>query len=208
MIARLKGILIDSSFNQVIIDVNGVGYLVFIPVSTFDTLPLPGHEVTLLIDTLVREDAINLYGFATKAEKVLFEQLMTVNGVGAKLALAILSSMSTATFCTAIMSGDIVTMKTIPGVGKKTAERLALEMRDKIDKLAIAANGSELAVAGAPNVPEKLRETVNDAIRALEGLGYKRDRITKILNDLASNLDEAEFTLENLIRNSLRILNS
>lgn len=206
MIARLKGILVDSDFNQVIIDVNGVGYLVFIPVSTFDKLPLPGHEVTLLINTQVREDAINLYGFATSGEKVLFEQLMTVNGVGAKLALAILSSMPTAAFCSAIISGNIDAMKKIPGVGKKTAERLLLEMRDKIDKLSLAAG--PVPNSAAANVPDTLRETVNDAIRALEGLGYKRDRITGVLNEYIGSADESECTLENLIRNALRILNS
>lgn len=203
MIARLKGILLEPEFNQVIIDINGVGYLVFIPVSTFDALPLPGNEITLLINTQVRDDAINLYGFATAAEKNLFEQLITVNGVGAKLALSILSSMPTASFCAAIMSGDVNAMKQINGVGKKTAERLILEMRDKIDKLAIAAGPLT-----TPEVPSAIKETVDDTIRALEGLGYKRDRITKAINDLTKEIPEQECTLENLIRNALRLLNS
>lgn len=203
MIARLKGVLVDSSFNEVILDVNGVGYLVFIPVSTFDALPPVGSEMTLLIETLVREDAICLYGFATAAEKNLFEQLMTVNGVGAKLALAILSSMPTASFCAAIMSNDINSIKMIPGVGKKTAERLILEMRDKINKLEVAAGP-----VATPDVPASMKETVADTIRALEGLGFKRDRITKAINELTAEMSEADCTLENLIRNALRLLNS
>lgn len=203
MIARLKGVLVDSSFNEVILDVNGVGYLVFIPVSTFDALPPVGSEMTLLIETLVREDAICLYGFATAAEKNLFEQLMTVNGVGAKLALAILSSMPTASFCAAIMSNDINSIKMIPGVGKKTAERLILEMRDKINKLEVAAGP-----VATPDVPASMQETVADTIRALEGLGFKRDRITKAINELTAEMTEADCTLENLIRNALRLLNS
>ncbi len=203
MIARLKGVLVDSSFNEVILDVNGVGYLVFIPVSTFDALPPVGSEMTLLIETLVREDAICLYGFATAAEKNLFEQLMTVNGVGAKLALAILSSMPTASFCAAIMSNDINSIKMIPGVGKKTAERLILEMRDKINKLEVAAGP-----VATPDVPASMKETVADTIRALEGLGFKRDRITKAINELTAEMTEADCTLENLIRNALRLLNS
>lgn len=203
MIARLKGVLVDSSFNEVILDVNGVGYLVFIPVSTFDALPPVGSEMTLMIETLVREDAICLYGFATAAEKNLFEQLMTVNGVGAKLALAILSSMPTASFCAAIMSNDINSIKMIPGVGKKTAERLILEMRDKINKLEVAAGP-----VATPDVPASMKETVADTIRALEGLGFKRDRITKAINELTAEMTEADCTLENLIRNALRLLNS
>ena len=203
MIARLKGVLVDSSFNEVILDVNGVGYLVFIPVSTFDALPPVGSEMTLLIETLVREDAICLYGFATAAEKNLFEQLMTVNGVGAKLALAILSSMPTASFCAAIMSNDINSIKMIPGVGKKTAERLILEMRDKINKLEVAAGP-----VATPDVPASMKETVADTVRALEGLGFKRDRITKAINELTAEMTEADCTLENLIRNALRLLNS
>ena len=203
MIARLKGVLVDSSFNEVILDVNGVGYLVFIPVSTFDALPPVGSEMTLLIETLVREDAICLYGFATAAEKNLFEQLMTVNGVGAKLALAILSSMPTASFCAAIMSNDINSIKMIPGVGKKTAERLILEMRDKINKLEVAAGP-----VATPDVPASMKETVADTVRALEGLGFKRDRITKAINELTAEMSEADCTLENLIRNALRLLNS
>ncbi len=203
MIARLKGILLEPTFDEVIVDVNGVGYQVFIPVSTFDALPQAGGEVTLLINTQVREDAISLYGFATAAEKNLFEQLLTVNGVGSKLALSILSGMPPASFCAAIMSGDVNSMKMIPGVGKKTAERLILEMRDKIDKLAIAAGP-----VATPDVPAGIKDTVNDTIRALEGLGFKRDRITKAINELTSTLPEAECTLENLIRNALRLLNS
>jgi Holliday junction DNA helicase RuvA len=203
MIARLKGILIDSSFSEVILDVNGVGYLVLIPLSTFDALPQPGNEAVLLVNTQVREDAICLYGFATAGEKNLFEQLMTVNGVGAKLALAILSSMPPAAFCAAIMSNDVNIIKTIPGVGKKTAERLILEMRDKINKLEIAAGPIV-----TPDVPASLKDTVADTIRALEGLGFKRDRITRAINELTAEMPEKDCTLENLIRNALRLLNS
>lgn len=203
MIARLKGVLIDSTFNEVILDVNGVGYQVFIPVSTFDALPRPGDETVLLVNTQVREDAICLYGFATAAEKNLFEQLMTVNGVGAKLALAVLSATAPASFCAAIMNGDVNLIKTIPGVGKKTAERLILEMRDKINKLEIAAGPIV-----TPDVPPSLKETVADTIRALEGLGFKRDRITRAINELTAEMPEKECTLENLIRNTLRLLNS
>ena len=135
MIAQIRGTLISSSFTEAVVDVGGVGYRAFIPMSTFDTLPQPGGEVTLLTHMHVREDAIILFGFATRQEQAAFELLITVNGIGAKTALNIMSCMNITSLCAAIAGGDIKTLKRISGVGPKSAERMIVELRDKVDAI-------------------------------------------------------------------------
>lgn len=201
MISRLKGILIESSFTQTIIDVHGVGYQVFIPMSTFDKLPRIDSEITLLINTQVREDDISLYGFATAEEKQLFELLIATNGVGPKLALSILSSMPVSSFCSAVTHRDITLIKRINGIGPKTAERLLVELHDKVSKLVPVTGGT------GKTIPDKLAIAAEDALLALEQLGFKSDKIRKTIHKIIEDLPESECSSENLIRKALQALN-
>jgi Holliday junction DNA helicase RuvA len=168
MIAHLRGVLLEKHPNQVIVDVNGVGYEVTIPVSAFSSLPEKGAEVRLHIHTHVREDAIALFGFVSLADKALFEKLITVSGIGPKLAVAALSGLTGADLASAIRSGAVEQLVRIPGVGKKTAERMVLELRDKLGP-------AEAAVAAAPGAPaSKFEATEEDVISALMNFGATR----------------------------------
>ena len=146
MIARLTGELAESSCTACVIDAGGVGYDVSIPLSTFDKLPHPGERVRLYIHTQVREDAITLFGFATQEERELFRYLINVSGIGGKLALSVLSTMPVSAFCAAIATNDIKAISRINGIGKRTAERLVVELRDK---LSAAGTGTVFAASGA-----------------------------------------------------------
>ena len=159
MIAYLKGQLIYKSPEHTVVDVNGVGYKVFTPLSTYYSLPKPGESVSLRIHTRVREDELKLFGFLTEEEQTIFEKLITINKVGPKLALGILSGMSPTDLLTAIINNDAARLSAIPGVGKKTAERLALEMKDKLSDLAL-----EMEHQPSASSPEGFYE---DALSAL-----------------------------------------
>ena len=201
MIARLTGKLLEANFTEAIVDVHGVGYLVSIPMSTYDALPRPGEEVSLLTSMQVREDAIALFGFATKKEQDIFSLLITVNGIGAKTALNILSSMNIPSFCAALAQGDVKALKRINGVGPKSAERMIVELRDKIDQIAPEeALGSG---AGIPVSPEQ-----EDAILALEKLGFQRVKIQKTVAEVTAALEPERRSSENIIRKALSLLNS
>lgn len=203
MIARLSGKLADVNFTQCIVDVHGVGYQVFIPMSTFDKLPREGEEVSLFICTQVREDAISLYGFSTMEEKQLFEILIGTTGVGPKLALSILSSMPVESFSSAIINSDLEVIKRISGIGKKTAERLIVELKDKLSKImpSITASGSVV-------VSDEKALAMEDAIAALEQLGFKRETVRKALEKIVNSIPSEEATSENFIRKALQALNS
>ena len=201
MIAQIRGKLVETSLTSIIVDVNGIGYQLFIPMSTYDKLPLINEEVALLTYLHVREDAMLLYGFSKPDEKQLFEMLISVSGVGAKVALNILSSMSVSMFCTAITSDDIKTITCINGIGKKTAERLIIELRDKVAKFA-----PELAVTS--NDGDVQCEASLDALLALEQLGFKRERAQKVLKKIVSKLSSDECSSENIIRKALKALNT
>ncbi|WP_176013453.1 Holliday junction branch migration protein RuvA [Victivallis sp. Marseille-Q1083] len=205
MIAKLYGILDESNFTSCIVNVQGVGYLLSIPLSTFDRLPLPGEAVTLLVCTQVREDAITLFGFATPEEKALFELLITVSGIGGKLALSVLSSMPVGNFCSAIGSGDVKSLSRISGVGKRTAERLIVDLRDKVTTLGTVTAASGATAAG--KLPPEAAAAVGDAGMALEQLGFKRDHVNQVLQELAESLPAEELTSENLLRRALLALN-
>jgi Holliday junction DNA helicase RuvA len=168
MIALLRGTLIEKHPNQAIVDVGGVGYDVAIPVSTFTALPAAGQRVELRVHTHVREDAISLYGFASADEKALFEKLITVGGIGPKLAVTILSGLATPELIGAIRSSQVSLLVRIPGVGKKTAERLVLELRDKLEGLA----GIETAASAEPAAA--LGAVAQDVLSALVNLGCAR----------------------------------
>jgi holliday junction DNA helicase RuvA len=171
MIAHLRGRLLIKHPNQVVIETGGVGYEVNISVPTFSELPTSGAEVALFIHTHVREDLIALYGFLPPAEKQLFEKLMTVSGIGAKLAITILSGMASDEMAGAIRGNDVARLTRIPGIGKKTAERMVLELRDKLPPTA----GTH-----SPAIPER-SETEEDVLSALLNLGYQRAAAEKIL---------------------------
>ena len=197
MIGRLSGVLLERDFSSCLIDVNGVGYEVAIPLSTFDKLPLENREITLFIHTQVREDAITLFGFADKAERALFRKLIDVSGVGGKLALNVLSSMPVANFCSAVDAGDVKALSRINGIGKRTAERLVVELKGRLENSDPAA---------APVDPGN--SAASDACTALEQLGFKRDAVNKCINALLAELPENERNTENLLRKALVRLNS
>ena len=203
MIAQLTGTLIDASFTEAIVDVGGVGYQVLIPMSTFDKLPRPDEKktVTLLTWLQVREDALTLFGFATRQERDVFLLLITVNGIGAKTALNILSCMNVPSFCQAVASGDLKSLKKISGVGPKSAERILVELRDKIQKIA-----PETAFGGGA-APTKVDKAVEDAILALGQLGFQGPKFQKLVADVALEIPEGQRSTENIIRKALQALN-
>lgn len=169
MIAHLRGTLLEKHPNQAIVEAQGVGYDVAIPVSTFTALPAPGEEVRLKIHTVVREDAIQLFGFLTAEEKSLFEKLITVSGVGPRLALTVLSGIAAGDLLQGIRSADVQKLMRVPGIGKKTAERIVLELRDKIE------DGTDRGAAGAAGVPAVLLSPEeSDVVSALVNLGAQR----------------------------------
>jgi len=171
MIAHLRGKLLSKHPNQIVVETCGVGYEVNISVPTFSELPAGGSEVALHIHTHVREDVIALYGFLRPAEKQLFEKLMTVSGIGAKLAITILSGMAADEMASAIRGNDVARLTRIPGIGKKTAERMVLELRDKVP----AAAGTSPATVPAISATEE------DVLSALVNLGYQRAAAEKAL---------------------------
>jgi len=168
MIGHLRGTILEKHPNQVIIEAAGVGYEVHIPVSTYTALPETGAAVSLRIYTHVREDALSLFGFCTAEEKAIFERLITVSGIGPKLAIAVLSGLPTADLVSAIRTGQVERLIRIPGVGKKTAERIVLELKDKL--LALGQPGTPAVQVAAPSLsPLEL-----DVISALQNLGCSR----------------------------------
>ena len=197
MIANLKGKLTHKSPLEIVVDVNGVGYQVFVSLTTFYALPKLGNEVFLGIHTHMREEALKLFGFYTVDEKKIFEKIITVNKVGPKLALTILSGMPPADLMTAIDSNDVDKLSTIPGIGRKTAERLILEMRDKLARLPLKFSLTEESL---------LRSGLfDDALSALMNLGYKKNPAEQALKKVCSK-EKKESSLESLIKNSLNLL--
>ena len=203
MIGRLQGIVIESDYTSCLIDIHGVGYAVQIPLSTFEKLPRPGGEAVLWISTQVREDAITLFGFAEKDEKKLFENLLEVSGIGGKLALAILSGMPLGSLCNAIVNSDIKLLSKISGVGKRTAERLVVELRDKLPKLNLSF-APVSAAAVAEDDPRK--DAISDALMALAQLGFKNDLAREKVNAIAMELAPEECSSENILRLAIQQL--
>ncbi|MFY9681247.1 MAG: Holliday junction branch migration protein RuvA [Candidatus Sulfotelmatobacter sp.] len=181
MIAHLRGKLLAKHPNQIIVETGGVGYEVNISVPTFSELPASGSEVALHIHTHVREEVIALYGFLRPAEKQLFEKLMTVSGIGAKLAITILSGMAADEMAGAIRGNDVARLTRIPGIGKKTAERMVLELRDKLPAVGTSA----------PAVPA-LNATEEDVLSALVNLGYQRAAAEKALAVVKSGIGKSD----------------
>ena len=199
MIGRLQGKVIEKQAPDLLIDVQGVGYEVLVSLNTFFGVPAVGEAVTLHTHFVVREDVQQLYGFATQSERQLFRYLIKVNGVGPKMALAILSGMSANDFAICVHNNDIATLVKLPGVGKKTAERLLIEMRDKIGDVDATAAGSAAGSHGAK--PDICQE----AESALIALGYKPTDAAKIISRVAN---ESVSDAGELIRLALKSMGS
>ena len=189
MIGRLSGKLVAKHPPQILVDVQGVGYEVDVPMSTLYQLPATGAEVTLLTHLIVREDAHHLYGFATESERTVFRQLLRISGVGARTALAVLSGMSVAELQQAVSAQDSARLIKVPGIGKKTAERLLLELRDKLDLAGVVIPAAGAADAG------------NDIVNALLALGYNDREAGWALKQLP-----AETGVTEGIRQALKLL--
>ncbi|MEO5924663.1 MAG: Holliday junction branch migration protein RuvA [Bryobacteraceae bacterium] len=197
MIAHLRGTLLEKHPNLLVVDVGGVGYEVLIPVSAFSSLPDAGLEVRLHIHTHVREDALVLYGFISPADKALFEKLITVSGVGPKLAITTLGGLTAPDLAAAIKSGSLETLTRIPGVGKKTAERLVLELRDKLDLLPGVSKTTLVAKSA-------FSETEEDVISALSNFGATRAAAETALGKARSTTESNEF--DALFRRALKLV--
>jgi Holliday junction DNA helicase RuvA len=200
VIARLEGVLREKSPTRVVIDVGGVGYEVLIPVTTFYELPEEGKTVALRIHTHVREDAIQLFGFRSARERSIFELLIRTNGIGPKLAQAILSGLEPERLVEAIRGGQLAVLRSVPGLGAKKAERLVVDLRDRVDLLA-----GEGAPAGVPVAPPPGDERSEAAVSALVNLGYTRAQAESTVEQAAAALGP-EPALEALIREALRRL--
>ena len=199
MIGRLHGILVLKQPPALLVDVQGVGYELEAPMSTFYQLSEIGAPVTLHTHLVVREDAHLLYGFATLTERGFFRDLIRVSGVGPRLALAVLSGIEAAAFARCITGGDVATLTRLPGVGKKTAERLVIEMRDRIDTW----QASPLPMPGAPGTPRavaKAPDPVDDAISALIALGYRPPEASRMVQSVQGE----GISVEDIIRRALQ----
>jgi Holliday junction DNA helicase RuvA len=198
MITTLHGKLVEAIPTQIVVDVNGIGYEVLIPLSSFDKLPPAGQDVKLLTHLVVREDSHTLYGFMTVAERDLFRMLVNnVSGIGPKIALNVLSGISVTAFRGAVAGGDVKLLSQISGVGKKTAERIVVELRDKIG----AAGAWEAASAQRAQSPAERK--INDAVLALMALGFKQVEAHDTVRRAQGALGE-QATVEELVRACLR----
>lgn len=200
MITYLQGVLSESLPTQIVVDVGGVGYQVIIPLSSYDRLPVAGTPVKVLTHLQVREDAHILYGFMSVPERDLFRLLVNnVSGIGPKMALAVLSGMSVSTFKNAVVTNDILALSKISGVGKKTAERMVLELRDK---LGVAATWEAASSSHAPTADEV---AISDAVLALISLGYKQVDAHKAVKQVHKSTATPP-AAEDLVRLALKIL--
>jgi len=193
LIGLLRGKILDKQPPQLLLDVNGVGYEVDAPMTTFYDLPDVGAEVMLFTHLAVREDAHTLYGFAKRTDRDLFRKLLKVNGVGARLALTILSGMETRVFISCVQAGDAGALVKLPGIGKKTAERLIIELRDRLELPADAVTSAATAAALTAS-------PVEDAVSALVGLGYKPQDASRMVR----SLETANLSSEEIIRSALQ----
>jgi Holliday junction DNA helicase RuvA len=198
MIAFLRGRVADKQPNRIIIDVQGVGYDVHVPLSTYYEVGDEGADVSLRVYTHVREDALQLYGFLTDLERQVFERLISISGIGPKLAIAVLSGMEPRDLVTAVQRGDVARLTGIPGVGKKTAERIVLELKDRLTQIAIPA---AIDAADSASGPDRLR---SDLLSALQNLGYHRPQAEKAVETILQATSEPTF--EGALRSALREL--
>lgn len=197
MIGRLRGTLVSKQPPWLLIDVGGVGYELEAPMSTIYDLPATGKEVILLTHHAVKEDSVALYGFMHEAERALFRSLLKISGIGAKIALAVLSGVSTADFARLVHAGDVVALTKIPGIGKKTAERIVVELRDRVDGLDTSLPGAFGRTDGAPLDP------AGEATVALQQLGYKPAEVARLVQKVVADGDSAETIIRKALRAAL-----
>ncbi|MFY8061294.1 MAG: Holliday junction branch migration protein RuvA [Arenimonas sp.] len=193
MIGRLRGTLISKQAPWILLEVGGVGYELEVPMSTYYDLPAAGEAVTLITHYAVREDAVALYGFATEPERRLFRDVQKVSGIGAKIALAVLSGSSVNEFTRMLQNGDIAALVKIPGIGKKTAERMIVELRERSQQMPVAPGGGSPMPADA----------ISEASIALQQLGYKPAEISRMVKD-AKSTDSAEDIIRAALKSALR----
>jgi Holliday junction DNA helicase RuvA len=196
MIAHLAGRLSEKSPTEIVVDVQGVGYQLFVSLSTSEQLGAIGEEVRVLTYMHIREDAMQLYGFATEAERELFKSLINVSGIGPKMAQGILSGLAPDVLRGAILQGNLLALTAISGIGRKTAERLVLELRDKIGKM---RESEPIAVEGSQHMKARA-----EAVIALMSLGFTRANAEKAVRDVLSETSEREFSVEELLKRALR----
>jgi holliday junction DNA helicase RuvA len=196
MIGRLKGILVHKQPPWLVVDVHGVGYELEAPMSTFYDLPELGREVSLFTHYAQKEDSVSLYGFLREGERRLFREVQKVSGIGAKIALAILSGVSVDDFARLVQSGDVTALTRIPGIGKKTAERMVVELRDRAADL--AGVGATLNVSGAPADPQ------SEAVIALQQLGYKPAEASRMAAAATAAGDDAATIIRKALKSALR----
>ncbi|MBB3227566.1 Holliday junction DNA helicase RuvA [Luteibacter sp. Sphag1AF] len=194
MIGRLRGTLISKQPPSLLVEVGGVGYDVDAPMSTIYDLPATGREVTLLIHYAVKEDGVSLYGFLHETERAMFRNLLKVSGIGAKIALAVLSGVATDDLARLVHAGDVAALTKIPGIGKKTAERMVVELRDRVEAVGVRLPGATNGAGALPTDP------VGEATIALQQLGYKPPEATRLVGKVAAEGD----TAESIIRKALR----
>ena len=196
MIGRLRGTLVSKQPPWLLVEVGGVGYELEAPMSTIYDLPATGKEVVLLTHYAVKEDSVALYGFLHESERTLFRNLQKVSGIGAKISLAVLSGVSTQDFARLVQAGDVVALTKIPGIGKKTAERIVVELRDRVDGLGASVPGLS-STSGAPLDP------AGEATVALQQLGYKPVEVTRLVQKVAAQGDSAETIIRKALRAAL-----
>ena len=194
MIGRLKGVLVSKQPPWLVIDVGGVGYELEAPMSTVFDLPETGREVALFTHYAVKEDTVALYGFLREAERSLFRTVQKVSGIGAKIALAVLSGTSTDEFARLVQAGDIAALTRIPGIGKKTAERIVVELRDRVDAIAVLPGT-------AASMP---RDAQSEAVVALQQLGYKPAEAARLAKEATADGDSAEAIIRKALKAALR----
>lgn len=200
MIGRLRGTVAEKRPPQLLVDVGGVGYELEAPMSTFAALPAVGEEVTLRTHLAVREDAHLLYGFATESERALFRTLIRISGVGAKLALTILSGISAAEFERSVREEDTTTLTRLPGVGKKTAQRLVVEMRDRLGEWEAPPAPAAVEAGAEPPAADPVKE----AVGALVALGYKAQEASRFVNSVESDGKSSEEIIRAALREAVR----
>lgn len=196
MITQLTGKLKSKKPTEIILDVNGVGYLIYIPFSTFEKLPIQDSEITILTQMIVREDAIILYGFLNEEEREMFKQLISISGIGPKIAQTILSGISSNDLQNYILNGNVSALVTIPGIGRKTAERIIIELKDKTKKTEFIKSDS------------KSFELQNEALNALQKLGFSRNQIEKALNETLTEVNLSKTNLSEVLKICLKKITS
>lgn len=206
MIRALRGAVFDCSDGQVVIDVGGVGYQVFIPDSALSQLPSVGEETSLYIHTHVREDAIQLYGFPTQRELWMFETLISVSGIGPRLGLAVLSHLTPDQIAQAVLAGEARPFTRVPGVGKKTAARMLLELKDKLKGFALSQEKPAVEAGAGPQRATADTQPLGDAVAALVALGFPEAEAAEAVAAAAAETDSGGHDVQDLIKGALKRL--